>query len=776
MSSRSDTLTARGRRSLGIAAAVLWVVASGSQTLLAGAWRELGPNPILSGPYTGRCSAIVASPTDPNKYWVGGASGGVWRTTDGGLTWTPLTDDMPTNQIGALAIDPADENTIYAGTGEANFANHCLYGLGLYKSSNGGDSWTVLGAEVFSGRTFSRVVVSHEDRTVLYASIMHAGGFPARAAAKGHPQKDGPVGVFRSTDGGATWTHLLNGLPDTAASDVWMDPSDADVLYAAIGDIFAPPENGIFKSIDGGDSWVKLGGGLPTTGVGRITLAIAPSDPQRIYTIITNPTDPFGGGASTKGVYRSADGGTTWAFTNAGNFQATYGWFLSTAIVHPTDPNTLFVGGLSLLRTQDGGQSYSGVTPQHVDMHGLAWDASGRLLSANDGGLHRSANLGSSWQALNNSLGTIQFYPGLSVHPDKDQFLLGGTQDNGTNRREDNGTWTQRLGGDGGYTALTMGIIILMYAESQGTGNLYMSTNGGDSFNSRRTGINSSDRNCFLPPVLFDPTDWHNLYYATHRIYRSTNNGQSWVPISGDLTGGSPAAIRALMISPANVATLYCATNDGRFLSSRDGGVNWSLKRTDLSNFPRVTRQIAVDPEDDATAYLGYWRFGADRVRKTTDYGDTWTVLDGNLPDVPVNTIAVHRDGDRRAVFAGTDRDVYVSYDDQPWWSRYGRNQPNSPVLDLIVDPAYDRIVAGTLGRGAWSLDLPTLTDPDEDGDFDLGDYVLFVQGCFSGPYDAPGFEDPGLTCRSRVDYDLDGDVDLDDVRNFTIALDGPQQ
>ncbi len=176
----------------------------------AGEWTSLGPAPISTGPFTGRLSAVVASPTVRTRYYVAGASGGIWRTDDGGLSWTPLTDDLPTCAIGALAMDPANEDILYAGSGEANFANHSLYGLGLYKSTDGGDTWTVLAAETFSGRTFSRIVVSHTGSQVLYASIMHAGGFPARNAAKGHPQTDGPVGVFRSTDGGVNWTHLYS--------------------------------------------------------------------------------------------------------------------------------------------------------------------------------------------------------------------------------------------------------------------------------------------------------------------------------------------------------------------------------------------------------------------------------------------------------------------------------------------------------------------------------------------------------------------------------------
>ena len=240
----------------------------------------------------------------------------------------------------------------------------------------------------------------------------------------------------------------------TGASDVWIDPTNAAVIYAAIGDIFGLPENGIYKSNDGGDSWLKLAGGLPASDNGRISLAIAPSDPLRLYTMITNPASMNGGGATTKGVYRSDDGGATWLPRSPGNIQATYGWYLSTLVVDPFDPDIVFAGGLSLVRSTNGGGGWSMVTPPHVDLHGLAYDASHRLLAANDGGLHRSSNNGLSWTEINSNLGVVQFYPGLSLHPGSETFVLGGTQDNGTNRRDGPLNWTRLFGGDGGYTGV----------------------------------------------------------------------------------------------------------------------------------------------------------------------------------------------------------------------------------------------------------------------------------------------------------------------------------
>lgn len=692
-----------------LAAMIVAVVVSTSNAV---DWTEFGPAPIDSDSdlYTGRISAVAPSSTDANRLYVAGASGGVWRTTDGGANWTPLTDQLPTCAIGALATPQDNDQIIYAGSGEANYANHSLYGLGLFKSTDSGDTWSVLAANVFAGRTFSRIIVSHADSNVVFAAIGSPGGFsPIANAGKGHPLESGPLGIFRSTDAGASWTHLTNGIPAVAATDLAQDPADADTLYAAIGHIFGNAGNGVYKSVDGGDSWVKLAGGLPAN-PGRISVAVAPSMPQRLYALVTLPSDATGGGASTDNVYRSDNGGATWTPTHPGNFQATYGWFLSTVVVHPSDPDLFLVGGLSLLRSSNGGSIYDDVTPPHVDIHALAYDAAGRLICGDDGGVHRSQDNGNSWIDLNTGLGIVQFYPGLSLHPTNPDFVLGGTQDNGTNLRVSALDWVHRLGGDGGYTALHPANPSSMFAEFQGTGNLYRSLNGGASFSLARTGIVLSDRNCFVPPVTYSPSSSTTLLYGTHRVYRSTNNGTNWSPISGDLTGGSPAAIRGLIIAPSNAQTVYASTNDGRVLVSTDGGVNFTLSLTGISGWPRVKREMAVDPINDALAYLAVARFGTNQVLRTQNKGGSWSPIDGDLPNVPVNTVAGHRFDGQPLVFAGTDAGVYLTCNGGTNWDKVGDELPHAPVMDLIVDSAHDRLVAGTLGRGVWTVSLPDET------------------------------------------------------------------
>lgn len=688
-----------------LAGHLAWWVAL-SPLLPAQAWTELGPAPIASGPYAGRVSAVAPSATDPNLYYVGGADGGVWKTTNGGGSWTPIGDRLPTTATGALAVDPKNDKIVYAGMGEANFAHHSRYGHGIAKTVDGGAGWTTYGRKEFGGRCISRIRIHPKNTAILYAASTHAGGFqPPKTAARGHPRTNGPIGIFKSTDGGRTWTQLTNGIPtDLSATDLAMDRSDPNVLYACFGDIFGDARNGIYKTTNGGTSWTRLTSGLPTSGVGRTSIALAPSRPQRLYAIFVRPSSPSSGGASTLGVYRTDNGGASWTrLTAAGSFQATYGWYLSVASVHPTNPDLAFFGGLSLRRTTNGGASFTSRTPPHVDIHALEWDAAGRLVCGNDGGVHVSAANGDSWQHKNNGLGSIQFYAGISLHPTNRDLMYGGFQDNGTCRRNTGKSWSRVLGGDGGFTAIDP-TGVNAYAEWQGTGNFYRSQNGGGF---RRVGSGISGRNCFLPPFDIDPRSPQRMVYGTERVYLSTNAGSSFVPISPDLTAGSPAAIHGIQIAPSDGNYIYVKTNDGRVQVTENGGGSWFLRRTGVRGWFRTTRPFAIDPNDPKNVYLAVGWFGTDQVLHSRDAGRTWQALDGDLPDVPCHCIGIDAtQGSPPVLWAGTDLGVWRSTNHGQTWEQYGDNLPTAAVIDLRVDLGRKRIVVATQGRGAWETKL----------------------------------------------------------------------
>lgn len=700
----------------GMVVTVVVVTALGAATF-AGAqvWEELGPSAVADFVFTGRIAGVVASPSDPGRYFAAGASGGIWRSDDAGASWRPLGDRLPTTACGAIALDPRDEDVVYVGSGEANFAYHSLYGAGIYRSSDGGESWQVLAESRFAGRTISRLAVGEDG--VVWAAVGRAGGTSdGFEGARGHPDRRGPLGLFRSTNDGKTWRRVA-GLPPIHAADVDLDPRDPRRVWATMTDVFGHPANGVYRSTDGGNTWRNTTSAFAGEGLGRIAVALAPTDPRRVYALVAQPAGRgsqggfFPPGAGTWGLLVSGDDGGSWRRVETGNFMGSQGDYDIAVAVAPDDPDTVYLGGVQMLASRDGGESFENVTPPHVDLHDFAFDAAGRLLAAGDGGLFSSADGGRSWSIRNRDLGLVQFYAGLAAHPTDRQWVLAGTQDNGTLlRRSASDVWRAVFGGDGGWNAVHPTRPWVTFVQFQGAGNLFRSTDGGTTFTAAASGIAEGERSAFQAPIVFDPGDPDRLLYATQRIWESTDLGASWQAISGDLTAGPPAAVRALAIAPSDASRVYALTNDGRLQVSRDGGRSFVLAREGIPGWPRIQRQVAVDPLDADVVFVAETAFGSDRVLRSGDGGTTWTAVGDGLPDLPVATVAVHRAGDVRLVLAGTDRGVYLSRDGAGWVP-YGRQLPTAPVNDLHVDLPHRRVLAATLGRGLWEARLPTVAD-----------------------------------------------------------------
>jgi MYXO-CTERM domain-containing protein len=690
-------------RRLGLPAASAFLFASLGTSIAHADWQSLGPSPLGNG-NGGRVTSIAPHPTDNNTFYIGAATGGVWKYQSG--TWTALTDKLPHGPIGSVAIDPQNPNVIYAGSGEANGCLHCFYGVGLYKSTDGGANWTILAEETFGGRTFSKLLVSPVNTQILYATITQPGkGYPGGfTAGKGHPRYDGPVGVFRSSDAGATWSQLTNGIPAQAASDIVMAPGDPNTMYAAIGLNPGDPSNGVYKTTNGGDTWTRLAGGLPTENVGRISLAIAPSRASRLYAQIARPNNEvMAGGASLLGIYVTDDAGMTWTAYTPMNHLGAQGGFNNVVAVDPANHDIAYFGGTNLLRTENGGMATATQNSLHVDYHAIAYTVAGDVLVGQDGGVNRRAAGANSWTSLNAGLSINQFYPGISVHPTDPEFILGGFQDNGSHLRNAMG-WRSVGGGDGGYTALHPANPDVMFVESQNASGLRRSTNGGQMFSST-IGIASTDRTAFYNVII--PTEDFNVFLlATHRIYKSTDQGANWMPISDDITSGAPYAVRALAIPANNSQIVWAATTEDQILLSQDGGGTFA-KKLDAPGWRRTTREISVPPWSERSAYVSISRYGVDQVKMTNDLGDTWTTIDGDLPDLPVNCIETATVQGRKMVFVGTDRGVYYTCNDGMRWTRLGEALPNTVVNDIRYDATFNRVVASTMGRGVWFHEEP---------------------------------------------------------------------
>jgi photosystem II stability/assembly factor-like uncharacterized protein len=653
---------------------------------------------------SGRVAAVAADPHDANTVYIAAAGGGVWKTTDGGTSWGPLTDNQPTLFMGAIAVAPSDPSTIYAGTGEANNSGHSFYGRGVLKSTDGGESWTLLGNAQFNRKTISRIVISPTDSNTVYIAV----------GSGGVNGVSGSTGIWKSTDGGITWADTTTGITTMAAySDVAMDPLNPQTLYAAVGAFRGSAANGVYKTNDAGLSWSLLGGGLPSgSNFGNTKIAIAPTDPQTVY---VSMAAPFPSG-NLFAVLKTVDGGSNWtSLTNVPNYLGTQGWYDTTLAVDPLDASTVYAGGqYSVIRSPDGGATWSDISVDsnghgpHVDHHGIGFDAAGRLLDGNDGGIWRLDNKAPiRWANLNAGLAITQFI-GIALHPGNAAVAFGGSQDNGTEMTTGSSAWTEIANGDGGFVRIDWQNPETIYGETQRSGAngtagndfLSRSDNGGLSWTAETGGIDPSDPSNFYIPYIIDPSRPSRLLLGTNRVYESTNRAEHWVAISTpDMDGwvGS-SIIDSLAVAPGDGNTIYVAAGSNLFVTN-DGGLSWSQR-----SIPGASHiaAILVDPANREIAYAAHDQFGGGHIFRTTDGGISWSDISGNLPDLPAYTIALGPD----TIYLGNDDGVYFSTDLGTSWNRLGDGLPNAQVRELVLNPALGILAAGTHGRGMWELNL----------------------------------------------------------------------
>lgn len=725
----------------------------------AGAWTFEGPTNV-----PGRVTALAVDPTNPARIWAGAAAGGVFLSQDDGATFVPVFDDQTALSIGSLAAHPTDPAIVYVGTGEDNGAGFTYDGEGVFKTTDGGATWTPAG--LGATRRIGALAVDPTDGDRVFAAA--GGDWFARGTARG---------IYRTTDGGATWQQVLFVADDTGGIDVEIDPADPDRVFAAMWERSAEgdrwtiggPDSGVWRSLDGGDTWSRLSNGLPSAPMGRIGLAIAPSDPNVVFALVIDPNGLF------MGLYRSLDGGDTWARrdgSSVADWFGSFGYYFGQVRVDPSDADTVYLMDIRLLRSTNGGKTVRNVTNVvHIDYHDLVADGSGRLVAATDGGVWISPDDGSSW--TRSDLPTTQIYD-LAIDATDPSRRLIGTQDNGTQRTTTGsaGDWAEVLFDDGMHCEIDPTDPDRVYASTQ-YGGFRRSTDGGDTFTPATDGIASNEPVNWAAPLTLDPTTPTTMYTGTDRVYRSTDGMVSWLPTSPPLDGSSHGhadepsmaageplvpgrstgddgslgrdhtkglirgTVTAIAVSPIDTAVVWAGTDDGHLWVTSDGGTNWS-EATPPGPKYWIT-DIAADPRSASGAFVAASgaRLGdpAPSVRRTRDLGATWEDVTGDLPGVPVGAVHVDTDWVGR-VFAGTDLGVFVTDDGGVTWSDMRAGMPYVVVLDLVRHETSDVLFAGTHGRSMFAFDLAQLgvADGDGDGVDNNLDCALADAGAFAPP------------------------------------------
>ena len=665
-------------------------------------WEFVGPVNI-----GGRITDIEIPIDAPQTYFVGAASGGIFKTTDGGDNWAPIFDEQQMLSIGDIEISKTNTNLVWVGTGEVNAGGGSLAydGDGIYKSNDGGTTWEVKGLPDVG--SISKVLLDPNDDDIVFVGAMGP-------LFKNDPNR----GVYRSTDGGTTWEQKLFVSDSTGIIDMAIHPANGDIVYAASWERIRRPQyrqygggtSGIYKSTDGGETWSELTNGLPTAASqkGRISIEIAASNPDVLYARYADAS------GSIQGVYRTDDGGDSWNAMNAAPLQDVgFHWWFQGIVVDPTDENTIYNVDFRVQKSTDGGMTwFDSFQDVHVDQHALAFNANvpGEVLLGNDGGLYYSPDGGASW-SKEETLPITQFYR-FYVDPSNENKIYGGAQDNSTSRTVTGSLddWQIIYGGDGFQALVDPNNTNTIYAMYQ-YGNLAKSTNDGASFFGITSGISGSDRKNWDTPLVFDPQDSEILYTGTQRVYKSVNGGLFWTPISEDLTNGpgggnlNYGTIISIDVSPFNQDKIIVGTDDGNIWYTVDGGVTWTNISNELPN--RWVTKVLASRTHSGTIYATFsgYRYGENEghVYATTDNGVTWNDISNNLPDIPVNDIVQSATG---RLYLGTDIGVFGSGNAGDLWEALSEGMPTAVVTDMHIHEASNYLYAATYGRSSFKLNL----------------------------------------------------------------------
>lgn len=685
-------------------------------------WRLVGP---FRG---GRAEAVAGVPGNPNVYYFGAAAGGVFKTTDGGASWNPIFDHEPASSIGAIALDPSNPNVIYVGTGEQCLRNDISFGDGVYKSLDGGQTWTNIGLR--DTQHIATILVDPSNPNIIFvAAVGHAFG----------PNEE--RGVFRSADAGKTWQKVLYVDADTGATDLTFDPSNPNILFAAMYQvrrtawsmISGGPGSGLYKSIDGGIRWTHLEGhGLPSGILGRIGVAVSKANSSRVYAIIE---------AKENALYRSDDDGENWRMMNNDPIWVRP-WYQNHVFADPKDENTVYLLDLGVFRSTDGGRLFDPLPVPHGDNHALWIDPQNpkRMIEADDGGVTITSDGGKTWTAQNNQP-TAQFYH-VATDTEFNYRIYGSQQDSTTvaiRRRSDDAViderdWKPVGGGESGYNLPDPRDFEIVYGgDHAGHFTRYDGHSGqvmdiAPWFGGRaHPAAELKHRFNWTAPMALSPHDPNVLYLGGEVLFKTSDGGMSWTIVSPDLTRNDKSkqqstpgpltpdnssaeyydTIFAVAESPVQKDLLWAGTDDGLMHVSKDGGKNWSnVTPKGLPEWSRVD-MIEASPFDAGTAYAAADLHFSDDFRpmifKTADFGKTWTEITKGIPE-NAYLHSVHADPQRKGLlYAGTELGIYVSFDSGADWQSLQLNLPPAPVYDTAVHG--DDLIVATHGRAFWVLD-----------------------------------------------------------------------
>jgi len=707
-------------------------------------WRSIGP---YRG---GRSATVTGVPDKPNLYYMGATGGGVWRTQDGGATWENISDGFFGGSIGAVAVAESDPNVIYAGGGEKTVRGNVSYGYGIYKSVDAGKTWKHIGLP--DSRHVPRIRVHPDNPDIVYAAVM--GDLYKSSEERG---------VYRSRDGGATWERILFANTDAGAVDLTFDPTNPRILFASTWRIRRTPyslESGgegsaLWKSTDGGDTWTQLMDkeGMPEGAVGIIGVTVSPVNPERVWAIVE---------ADEGGVFRSDDGGDTWQRINQDRSLRQRAWYYSRIYADTQDEDIVYVMNVSYHKSTDGGRTFKSSNAPHGDHHDLwiAPEDNQRMIIADDGGAQISFDGGGNWSTYYNQP-TAQFYR-VTTDNHFPYRIYGAQQDNSTVRiaHRTNGysigerDWEPTAGGESAHLAIDPRNNDIVYGGSYGgfltrinheTGQVQAINVWPD--NPMGYGAEGMKyRFQWNFPIFFSPHDPNKLYALSNHVHASTDGGRSWELLSEDLTRNDPARLGpsggpitkdntgveyyctlfAGVESPSEEGLIWVGSDDGLLHLSRDGGQSWTdVTPGDLPEW-MMFNSIDPDPFHEGGAYVAGTRYKLGDYRpylfKTDNYGKTWKRIDSGIP-ADEFTRVVRADPKREGLlYAGTEKGMYISFDDGAHWQPFQLNLPVVPITDLAVKN--DNLIAATQGRSFWMIDdltpLHQLDDAVATADFHL--------------------------------------------------------